>query len=115
MSAYLTDSITIIKYMGVTDYNEPIDTENIGVIGRVEYKTTLLSDLKGQEVVAGKAGMVSASAIVLLPESIDISLERALRHEDRLKFDDVEHAILKIEQPKAFSTYFVFKYRVYVA
>ena len=115
MSAYLTDDITIIKSAGYDIYNQPVATSEVGVKGKIEYKTKLISDLKGAEVVAGTRGAVTASASVLLPESIDVALERALNHDDRLKFNDIEHTILKIEQPKAFSSYFVFKYQVWVA
>lgn len=115
MTAYMTDSITIIKYAGVDDYNYPDDTSEVSVKGKIEYKTIFIKDLSGQEVVAGSAGRAMSSASVLLPESIDVGLGRALKHEDRLKFNDVEHEILTIERPKAFSKYFVFKYKVYVA
>jgi len=44
--------------------------------------------MAGEEVVS--------SAMVYL-------LDRALTHEDRLKFDGIEHVILRIDKPKAFS------------
>ena len=112
ISSYCVDDITIIKYAGVDVYNEPEATTEVEVKGKIEYKTVLLSDLKGQEVVAGRAGMVTASAMIRFPESIDTDLGRALRHEDRLKFNDIEHKILKIDKPKAFSNPI---YEVYVA
>jgi len=43
------------------------------------------------------------SALIHLAGSIDVPLGRALKHEDRLKFNDIEHRILVIEKPKAFS------------
>ena len=43
------------------------------------------------------------SAMVRFAGSIDIPLERALKHEDKLKFNDIEHRILQIDKPKAFS------------
>lgn len=116
MTAYMVDTIYIIKYMGVDVYNDPVDPpDDIEVKGKIEYKTRFLSDLSGQEVVAGSAGRAMSSASVLLPGSIDVDLERELQHEDRLKFNDIEHKILAIERPKAFSSYFVFKYKVWVA
>ncbi len=43
------------------------------------------------------------SALIHFPERIEIPLGRALRHEDVLKFNNIEHRILVIEKPKAFS------------
>ena len=104
ISSYTVDDIIIIKYGGVDVYNEPEATSEIDVKGYIEYKTKLLSDLVGQQVVAGTKGAVTASAKIFLAKSIDVPLGRALRHEDRLKFNDVEHRILKIDEPKAFSS-----------
>ena len=81
-------------------------------MSKARLNTKLLSGLKGEEVVAGTRGMMMSSAMVLLPISIEIALDRALRYEDRLKYDDIEHAILKIDKPKAFSNP---HYEVYVA
>lgn len=112
ISVYCVDDITIIKYGGVDTYNHPQATSEVDVKGKIEYKTRFLSDPKGQEVVAGSAGRAMSSAMVRFPESIEVDLGRALQHEDRLKFNDIEHTILMIEKPKAFSNP---HYEVYVA
>lgn len=104
ISAYCTDDVTIIRSGGHDSWNEPLAPTEIPVKGKIEYKTRLVSDLKGEGVVAGTAGAAMASAMVRFPESIDADLGRGLSHEDRLKFDGVEHAILKIDKPKAFSS-----------
>ena len=105
IDAYLVDSITIIKAGGAPTWGEPAGTSNVDVMGKIEYKTKLLSDLTGEQVVAGTKGAATASAMVLLPESIenDSYLGRALSHGDKLKFNGIEHVILKIDKPKAFS------------
>ena len=103
ISSYAVDDITIIKYAGVDDYNEPIATSEVDVKGYIEYKTRLISDLTGEQVVAGTKGRTMTSALIHLAESIEIPLGRALRHEDILKFNDIKHRILVIEKPKAFS------------
>ena len=103
ISSYTVDDITIIKYAGVDDYNHPIATSEVDVKGYIEYKTKLLSDLTGEQVVAGTKGRVMTSALIHLAGSIDVPLGRALKPEDRLKFNDIEHRILVIEKPKAFS------------
>ena len=114
IDAYCVDSITIIKAGGAPTWGEPAATTEVDVMGKIEYKTKLLSDLTGEQVVAGTKGAAMASAMVLLPESIegDSYLGRALSHEDKLKFNSIEHVILKIEKPKAFSNP---HYEVYVA
>ena len=105
--AYDTDDITIIKYGGYDSWNEPLATIDIKVKGKIEYKTRLVMNLSGEKVIS--------SASILLPENIDGVLYRDLIHEDVLKFDGVEHAIIRINTPKAFSSFFVFKYEVFVA
>lgn len=117
MSSYFVDDIIIIKWAGVDIYNEPsgLPLTEYEVKGKIEYKTKLLSNLSGQGVVAGAKGAIISSATVLLGESIDDVLGRALQHEDRIKFGGIEHTILKIDRPKAFTGYFVFKYEVWVA
>lgn len=112
ISAYCVDDITIIRYGGYDSWNEPLATTDIDVKGKIEYKTRLVRDITGEGVVAGTAGAAMSSAMVRFPESIDSDLGRGLSHEDRLKFDGVEHAILKIDKPKAFSSPI---YEVYVS
>ena len=106
IDAYLVDPITIIR-AGDADpiWGEPAETTRKDVMGKIEYKTKLLSDLTGEQVVAGTKGAAMSSAMVLLPESIegDSYLGRALSHRDKLKFNSIEHVILKIDKPKAFS------------
>ena len=115
ISAYLVDDIIVIKWAGVDIYNEPNATTPYTVKGKIEYKTRLLSALSGQQVTAGTKGAVVSSVTILLGESIDEILVRPLQHEDRIKFGGIEHTILKIDRPKAFTGYFVFKYEVWVA
>lgn len=116
-SSYFVDDIIIIEWAGVDIYNEPsgLPLNEHKVKGKIEYKTKLLSSLSGQKVVAGAKGAIVSSATVLLGESIDAIIGRELQHEDRIKFNSIEHTILKIDRPKAFTGYFVFKYEVWVA
>jgi len=104
IDAYLVDPITIIKASGDPTWGEPAATTEVDVMGKIEYKTKLLRDLTGEQVVAGTSGAITASVMVLLPLSIedDSYLDRALSHRDKLKFNDIEHVILKIDKPKAF-------------
>ena len=114
IDAYLVDPVIIIKAGGAPTWGEPAGTTEVPVMGKIEYKTKLLSSLTGEQVVAGTKGAAMASAMVLLPESIedDAHLTRALSHEDKLKFNGIEHVILKIDKPKAFDNP---HYEVYVA
>jgi len=104
ISAYCVDDITVVRYGGYDSWNQPLATTDVDVKGKIEYKTRLVRDLEGEEVVS--------SAMVRFPESIDTDLGRALIHEDMLKFGGVEHAILRIDKPKAFSNPI---YEVYIA
>jgi len=88
INAYLVDSITIIKSGGYDEWGEPLETTEINVKGKIEYRTKLIKSLAGEDVVS--------NALVYLED-------RELSHEDRIKFDDKEHIILRIDKPKAFS------------
>ena len=112
IDAYLVDAITIIKAGGAPTWGEPAATSEVDVMGKIEYKTRLIRDLTGEQVVAGTIGAITSSAMILLSASIDTNLGRALSHKDKLKFNSIEHVILKIETPKAFSDP---HYEVYVA
>lgn len=118
IDAYLVDSIIIMKSTASPGWGEPGGFTPKEVMGKIEYKTKLISDLTGEQVVAGTAGATIASAMVMLSANIEKAacLGRALSHEDKLKFKEgavyVEHAILKIEMPKAFSDP---HYEVYVS
>jgi len=101
---YLVDPITIIKAGGDPTWGEPDATSEVDVMGKIEYKTRLIRNLTGEQVVAGTIGAITSSVTVLLSASIegDPYLGRALSHRDKLKFNSIEHVILEIETPKAF-------------
>ena len=105
--SYMTDAITIVKSAGYDIWKQPLASSDVAVKGKIEYKTNLVKDMNGEDVVS--------SAMILLPASIDALLSRELTHEDALTFDSVKHTIVAIERPTAFSKSFIFKYRVYVA
>jgi len=105
-NAYMTDDIIIIRYGGHDTWGDELETETAPIKGRIEYKTRLVMNLSGEQVIS--------SASILLPESTDDELFRDLIHEDFLKFDGVEHTIIRINTPKAFSSFFVYKYEVFV-
>ena len=105
IDAYLVDPIIIMKSSDPVAWQEPGAYTEIEVMGKIEYKTRIIRNMKGVEVVAGTLGAITSSVTILLSESIetDAYLGRALRHEDKIKFNDIEHVILEIETPKAFS------------
>jgi len=88
LGVYLVDDITVIQHQKEDQWGEPLPDVKIAVKGKIEYKTRLVRDLRGEEVVS--------SAMVMLAN-------RDLTHADRLKFDGIEHSILRIDKPKAFS------------
>lgn len=92
ISAYLVDDITIIKSGGTDSWNEPLASSEKAVKGLINYKTKLVRNLKGEEVVS--------TASVLFHEDINTALGRALSYEDLLKFDGIEHVIIKVGKPK---------------
>ena len=99
ISAYMIDDVTIIRHGGLDSWNEPLATTDIDVKGKIDYRTRLVRNLAGEEVIS--------PATVYFNDSIEAAafLGRALTHEDRLRFDGIEHSILSIVRPKAFSWY----------
>jgi len=92
IGAYLTDEITIIKSAGVDKWGEPLTPEEIETKARIDYKTRLVRNFAGEQVVS--------SATILLKN-------RELSHEDKIKFDGIEHAILNIAKKKDFSNQYL--------
>ena len=112
---YLVDPIIIIPASAVPPvWGEPVFLLPVNVMGKIEYKTRLLRNIGGEQVVAGTIGAIASSVTVLLSASIETAtyLGRALSHKDKLKFNGIEHVILGIETPKAFDDP---HYEVYVA
>ena len=93
----MVDEITILKWNGNDENNEPLSGDIITVKGYVEWKTRLVRDIKGEQVVS--------RVTVLLPKKIDGPLGRQLLHEDRLIIESgfYDRSIINISQPKAFS------------
>lgn len=95
ISAYLVDRVNIIQWNGFDSLNRPLATTTIAVRGYVEWKTNLVRDIRGEEVV-------SPIKVYLHMKRTDKALGRALRHEDRLSIDGRERSIISINEPKAF-------------
>jgi hypothetical protein len=101
LNGYSVDDIEIGKYIGEDEWNEPLSGSGsvVEIRGYVEWKTKLVRNIKGEEVV-------STIQIYIEKRRLDLRLGRALVHEDRVKSingDDIDRAIMAIQQPKAFS------------
>jgi hypothetical protein len=81
---YMTDPVTLKRLVSKDQWNEPI-YELVALMGRVDWKTRLVRNLKGEQVVS--------MGTVTLPRSL-----AAVSHEDRVIIDGVEHAIIAIQK-----------------
>ena len=118
INVYAVDEITILKSMGNDTWGEPMSGEVITIKGYVEWKTRLIRDQKGEEVVS--------SVMIYLPKrKLLNALGRRLSFEDRIIVDQggveiysgmpdnsEDRAIIDIRQPKDFSHA---HYEVYLA
>lgn len=119
INAYCVDDIVIVRWSGNDSWGDPESASLVDVKGYVEWKTRLIRDARGEEVVS--------SCMVYLPKRRTIdALGRALIHEDRLIVDQggavgeygtipsdgLSRAIVDIRLPKDFSRP---HYEVYLA
>ena len=107
INAYCVDDITILQWNGTDSWGEPESGTIVSIRGYVEWKTRLIRNAKGEEVVS--------TVMVYLPKRrTDNALGRVLTHEDRLIVDGIciDRAIIDIRQPKDFSSP---HYEIYLA
>lgn len=87
--AYCVDVITILRWQGKDSWGEPLDRVEVEVKGYTDWKTRLIRDISGEEVVSRG--------------SVYIIYDGDLTHQDRIKIDSVEYAIITVRQVKDFS------------
>ena len=104
INAYLVDDLTIKKWLANDAWGEPVEPasgsdSDIHCKGYIVWKTQLVRDFKGEEVVS--------SVMVYLPAKIEkpACLGRRLMHEDRIGLpnEPIDRAIVAIVEPKDFS------------
>jgi hypothetical protein len=81
---YMTDPLTLKHLVSRDEWGEPT-YELVALMGRVDWKTRLVRDLKGEQVVS--------MGLVTLPRSV-----AEVTHEDRIIVDGIEHAIIVIQK-----------------
>lgn len=91
INAYMQDTITVSQV--TYDQWGKATKSNTTVKGRIEFRTKLVRNLQGEQVVS--------SAKVYL------STISGLGHEDKITYDGKEYSILNIEHVKDFSTKFI--------
>lgn len=92
LRAYCIDDITILRDAGEDSWGEPLTPTQIEVKGYVEWKTRLIRNIVGEQVVSrGK---------------VYILYDGNLTHKDRVKIDGIEYVILDIREGKDFSVIF---------
>ena len=89
LNAYFVDSIVLVQSGGVDKWGEPLPVTLVSFKGYIARRTRLIRNFAGEEVVS--------SATVLTPYDLTII------HEDKLRFDGSDHAILNIAEQKHFS------------
>ena len=87
MNEYMTDKITVYHAESFDKWGNPTHS-SADVYCRFEFKTRLVKDLAGSEVVS--------SAMVLIDKDYE------LKHTDKIKYEDIEYAIINIARKKHF-------------
>ena len=89
LNVYGVDSITIVRDGGFDEWGEPSATTSESVKGYVEWKTHLVRDINGEEVVS--SGYVT------------LSYDSTIDHKDKLTINSTTFSILSIDRLKDFS------------
>ena len=102
INAYCVDDLVISRWNGNNEWNEPLSGTEVCIKGYVEWKTRLVRNLQGEEVVS--------TVTILIPKKLDrpAYLGRALSHEDRIievNGEAFNRAIIDISKPKDFSNW----------
>lgn len=90
INVYLTNTI-VIKKIAYDQWGEPSETPET-VKARIEYKTRLIRNFAGEQVVS--------SARVMLKN-------RTLSYADKINFDNIDHSILSISKGQDFSNQYL--------
>lgn len=91
LNCYMNDTITVVRLPSTpTDkWGENKTATEYLRMGRVEWRTSLIRDQQGEEVVS--------SGYVLMDYDADITVE------DKIKIDSVSYTVLRVEELKDFS------------
>jgi hypothetical protein len=108
LNAYSVDDIIIIQSGGYDEWNNPLEEIEISIKGYAEWKTSLVRNIKGEQVA-------SSIKLTIRKKALDTVLTKELSHEDRIKSIneiEIDKPIINIHQPKAFSNP---HYEIYLA
>ena len=89
LNAYGVDSISIVRDGGRDQWNEPLASTVEAVNGYVEWKTKMVRNQAGEEVL-------SRGYVIL-------DYDGTIDHEDKIRIDSVDYPIIMIESMKDFS------------
>lgn len=90
INAYMTDNLTL-RTVTLDKWNAPTNSDVL-IKGRFEFKTKLIRNLQGEQVVS--------TAVVWLPLT-------TITHKDKIIYEGVVYSILNITEAKDFSKRFL--------
>ena len=89
LKAYSVDEVIILKFVDLDEWNEPEDADSETIEGYVTWKTRLVRNVDGEQVVSSGDFLTG----------IDLTID----HRDKLQINSVKYPIIKIERGKDFS------------
>ena len=92
IASYCTDTVVLLRASGRDKYGEPLPDTEITLKGKVKKGTALVKDIKGENVYSSMSVMLKS---------------RAVSHEDYIRYDGKDYAILSISRPEDFSWSFL--------
>ena len=89
LRAYFQDTITVIYSNGTDQWGEPIAATETEMKAYIDFKTHLVRNLAGEQVV-------SSGIVYVMPAT-------TIQHDDFIEYNSKRYAILKINPGKDFS------------
>lgn len=94
LRAYMQDPITVIFDEGEADWGEPNPTTDVEMKAYIDWKTHLVSNIAGEQVIASP--QISSGIVYIM-------YSRKLTHKDFIKINNIRYAILDVRDGKDFS------------
>jgi len=101
IGAYCIDTIVLRKDKGMDEWQEPYTAEDETIKGFIEYSEHRIENAMGQFVIS--LAKVYLRPMVIITTGFASRAANTISYKDKLVFDGLEHAIIRINKARDFS------------